>query len=180
MRTSLTLLFALTLAACATQTTTLQGPTALATLEGRSGSTATGSVSFREASDGSVTVTIDISGVAPGTHGFHVHSTGDCSAADATSAGPHFDVGGNPHGAPGTAPHHTGDFGNLTADANGRIQTQFTTRSVTVAPGANSVVGKAVILHANADDLTSQPAGNAGARIACGVANLQVNGSTKP
>jgi Cu-Zn family superoxide dismutase len=149
------------------------GPTAVATLEPRSGSNVNGTVRFSEGADGAVTVAVDLTGATPGVHGFHVHEKGDCSAPDATSAGAHFDVGGHPHGAPDAASRHNGDFGNVTADANGVIRTTFITRGITVSPGETSVVGKAVLLHASPDDLTSQPAGNAGARIACGVANLQ-------
>jgi Cu-Zn family superoxide dismutase len=68
---------------------------------------------------------------------------------------------------------HAGDFGNLTASSSGTIHTDFTTSSITVAPGNRSVVGKAVLLHASPDDLTSQPSGNSGARVACGVAMAQ-------
>ena len=73
------------------------------------------------------------------------------------------------HGAPDAVSHHSGDFGNVTADASGTVRTTFTTHSITVAPGERSVIGHAVILHGNPDDLTSQPSGNAGPRIACGV-----------
>jgi Cu-Zn family superoxide dismutase len=76
------------------------------------------------------------------------------------------------HGAPDAQSHHAGDFGNVTADANGEVHTRFETYSVTVKPGATSVVGHAVVLHGNPDDLVSQPAGNAGPRIACGVVTL--------
>jgi superoxide dismutase, Cu-Zn family len=179
MKYAIPALLVLSVLAAACATTSATQPAAVAALEPRSGSQASGTVRFVEGSDG-VTVIVDITGTTPGEHGFHVHDKGDCSAADATSAGPHYDVGGNPHGGPATPAHHTGDFGNLTADSSGAIRTQFTTRTITVGPGANSVVGKAVILHASADDLTSQPAGNSGARIACGVANLQVNGSNQP
>jgi len=86
------------------------------------------------------------------------------------AAAGHFNPTGAPHGAPDAASHHAGDFGNVTADANGEVHTTFTTHSITINSGATGVVGHAIILHANADDLTSQPSGNAGARIACGVA----------
>lgn len=145
------------------------GPSASAVLEPRSGSSARGMVRFAELADGSVRVTLDATGVPAGNRGFHVHQNGDCSAPDATSAGPHFDSGGNPHGAPGNPPHHSGDFGNVLATSDGLVRRQFTTRAITVSPGPSSVVGRAVIIHGGTDDLTSQPAGDAGARIACGV-----------
>jgi Cu-Zn family superoxide dismutase len=159
-------------AGCATQTSPME-TSAIAILEPRSDSSASGTVRFVESPAG-VTVIVNISGTTPGPHGFHVHEKGDCSAPDATTAGPHFDVGGHPHGSPSAPAQHSGDFGNLTADASGQIRTQFVTRQVTVSPSPNSVVGRAVILHASADDLTSQPAGNSGARIACGLANIEV------
>lgn len=145
------------------------GPSASAVLEPRSNSSARGMVRFSELADGSVRVTLDATGVPAGNRGFHVHEIGDCSAPDATSAGPHFDAGNNPHGAPGNTPHHSGDFGNVLATSGGLVRHEFTTRAITVSPGPASVIGRAVIIHGGTDDLTSQPAGDAGPRIACGV-----------
>ena len=85
----------------------------------------------------------------------------------------HFNPTTEAHGAPTTPPHHAGDFGNVTANDAGEVHTRFTTRSVTVDSGPNSAVGRAFILHAAPDDLVTQPTGNAGARIACGVVTLQ-------
>ena len=164
---------AILVSGCATSKSTTTGPMAVASLEARSGSTATGTVRFAEAADGQVTVSLDLMNVPAGTHGFHVHEKGDCSAPDASSAGGHFAPMGNPHGAPTAAQHHAGDFGNVTAGADGRVTTSFVTRSVTVSPGPTSIIGKSVILHEKADDLVTQPSGNAGARLACGVINLQ-------
>lgn len=157
----------LMLGACATMR-----PTATATLMPTSGSTAQGTVRFVQLADGAVEVSVDLTGVPPGTHGFHVHDKGDCGD-NGNAAGGHFNPTGTPHGAPQADPHHAGDFGNVIADASGVVRTTFTTRSVTVEPGANSAVGHAVILHANADDLTTQPTGNAGGRIACGVVGMK-------
>ena len=152
------------LAGCAS----MSGPQASATLSPISGSTAQGTVTFAQLGDGSVRVTVDLTGVPPGVHGFHVHDKGDCGD-NGNAAGGHFNPSSTDHGAPGATLHHAGDFGNVTADASGNVRTHFTTRSVTVEAGANSAVGHAVILHANPDDLTTQPTGNAGGRIACGV-----------
>ncbi|MHB0972508.1 MAG: superoxide dismutase family protein [Thermoanaerobaculia bacterium] len=150
---------------------TITPPAANALMEARSGSKVTGSVGFTELSDGSVRVTVSMDNVEPGTHGFHVHEKGDCSAPDATSAGGHFNPTSHEHGA--HAPEsHAGDFGNLTADANGQIRNEFLTRSITLSPGATSAIGRAVVLHASADDLKTQPTGNSGGRIACGVITL--------
>jgi len=154
----------LVLGACATT----MRPTAMATLAPTSGSTASGTVTFTEMSDGSVEVKVSLTGVPPGTHGFHVHDKGDCGD-NGNAAGGHFNPTGMAHGSPDAAAHHAGDFGNVDADASGNVNVTKTLHGITVSAGANSVVGHAVILHANADDLTTQPTGNAGARIACGV-----------
>lgn len=158
--------------ACATASDTVEGPRAVATLEGRSGSNASGIVTFTELADGSVQIRADLTNVPPGLHGFHVHETGDCSAPDASSAGGHFNPGNDPHAGPDAARSHAGDLGNVQASSSGRASTEMVTSGLTVAPGARSVVGKAVVLHADADDLQSQPSGDAGARIACGVVSL--------
>lgn len=157
--------------ACATATDTDE-MRAVATLEGRSGSSATGIVTFTERADGTVHIRADFTNVPPGPHGFHVHEVGDCSAADASSAGGHFNPGGAPHAGPDAAQHHAGDLGNITATAAGSASAETVSTQLTVSPGPRSVVGRAVVLHADADDLQSQPSGAAGARIACGVANL--------
>lgn len=156
------------LAACASSK---KGPMASAVVTPISGSTATGTVHFQELNDGSVDVTADLTKVPPGVHGFHVHDKGDCSD-NGNAAGGHFNPMNMPHAAPDAQSHHAGDFGNVTADANGEVHTKFNTTSLTVHQGMNSVVGHAVILHANADDLTTQPSGNAGPRIGCGVVTL--------
>ncbi|MBX3726159.1 MAG: superoxide dismutase family protein [Xanthomonadales bacterium] len=108
---------------------------------------------------------------ANGEHGFHVHAVGDCSAADASSAGDHFNPGNHNHGNPRTsAPNHAGDMPNLRADARGTATFAFRITGVTLGDGGDAdVLGKAIVVHADADDYSSQPAGNAGARIACGV-----------
>lgn len=148
------------------------GPSASATLSSTSGSTATGTVKLKQLGDGSVRVTVDLTGVPPGVHGFHFHDKGDCGD-NGNAAGGHFNPSATAHGAPAVDPHHAGDFGNVTADAQGRVHAEFTTHSVTVADGPNSAIGHAVILHANPDDLVTQPTGNAGARIACGIVQAQ-------
>jgi Cu-Zn family superoxide dismutase len=148
------------------------GPSAVATLSPTTGQTAAGTVQLTQMADGSVEVQVDLTGVAPGVHGFHVHDKGDCGD-DGNAAGGHFNPGVSPHGAPSTPAHHAGDFGNVSANDAGEVHTRFTTRSVTLETGPNSAVGHAIILHANPDDLTTQPTGNAGGRIACGVVTLR-------
>jgi Cu-Zn family superoxide dismutase len=103
-------------------------------------------------------------------HAIHVHERGDCSAADASSAGAHFNPTGAPHGRAGAGPHHAGDMDNLVANAEGVAQVDIHLRGVTLGGGApNDIAGRALIVHAAPDDYASQPAGNAGARVACGV-----------
>ena len=150
-------------------------PMAMTMLAPTAGSNAQGMVHFHQLADGSVEVKADLTGVPPGTHGFHLHDKGACGD-NGNAAGGHFNPTGAPHGAPDAAAHHAGDFGNVTADAKGEVHTTFTTRSITVTEGPVSVANHAVILHANADDLTTQPTGNAGARIACGVVELMAGG----
>ena len=145
------------------------GPMAMAMLSPTTNQTARGMVHFTELGDGAVRVDVDLTNVPPGTHGFHVHEKGDCGN-DAQNAGGHFNPLMMPHGGPDADAHHAGDFGNVTADAAGNVKMSFTTHSITVGDGPKSVVGHAIVLHGNADDLKSQPAGNAGPRIACGVA----------
>lgn len=154
---------------CASMAT---GPSATAVLAPTSGSTAAGTVTFKELADGSVRVAVSLTGVPEGVHGFHIHDKGDCGD-NGNAAGGHFNPHGTAHGAPAAEARHAGDFGNLTADPQGRIRAEFTTRSITVSPGTASAVGRGVILHANPDDLQTQPTGNAGGRIACGVVTLQ-------
>ncbi len=127
-----------------------------------------GTVTFTEQGS-TVTVEARLTGVGAGEHGFHVHEKGDCSAPDFTSAGGHFNPTGAAHGAPSDAAHHAGDFGNITIAADGTGSLALSSSMVTVTSGPNSVVGKAVIVHEKADDLKTQPTGDAGGRIGCGV-----------
>ncbi len=145
---------------------------AVAKLAATKGSTTTGTATFKSAGKDGVRVTVEVMGVEPGSvHGLHVHEKGDCSAPDATSAGPHFSLPGQQHGSHQGEAHHAGDLGNITADKAGKARASLTVPAskLTVGPGPLSVVGRAVVVHAGPDDLKSQPAGNSGARIACGV-----------
>lgn len=111
-----------------------------------------------------------VTGLEPGAHGFHIHANGDCSAPDASSAGDHFEPADDPHGSPEDLPdsHHIGDLGNITAGENGEAEVNVTDTEIELT-GPNSVIGKAFIVHAGQDDFETQPSGNAGARIGCGV-----------
>jgi Cu-Zn family superoxide dismutase len=161
-------LFSVALLLVASCASMAKGPSASATLAPTSGSSAAGTVNLVELADGSVQVTVNLTGVPPGVHGFHIHEKGDCGD-NGNAAGGHFNPTAMAHGAPNADPHHAGDWGNVTADASGYVKAKFTTRSITVTAGPNCAVGHAIILHGNPDDLTTQPTGNAGPRIACGV-----------
>lgn len=152
-----------------------RGPMAMASINPSEGNAAKGMVHFQEQGDGSVEVVADLTNVPPGVHGFHIHENGDCGN-NGQAAGGHFNPMAHPHGAPDAQSHHAGDFGNVTADEKGEVHTRFMTHSITVKDGANSVVRRAVVLHANPDDLVTQPTGNAGGRIACGVVTLMMAG----
>jgi Cu-Zn family superoxide dismutase len=139
-------------------------------LQPTEGNTAMGNLELRVEND-AVRISGRLSGLAPDTdHGFHVHETGDCSAPDASSAGPHFNPASQPHGNPETGPHHAGDIPNQRSDASGNADVNVLVRGIELGTGgATDVVGRALIVHAKADDYTSQPSGDSGARIACGV-----------
>jgi len=163
---SISLLVLFALAACASHKT---GAMAMADLQPTATTGPTGMVHFTDQSDGSTEVTVDITGLAPhSVHGFHVHQNPSC-ADMGNAAGGHFNPTSAPHAAPSAVSHHAGDFGNVAADDKGEVHMHFTTNSVTAHAGPISVLGHSVVLHANPDDLMTQPTGNAGARIACGV-----------
>ena len=143
-------------------------PTASATLMAREGGTVAGEVTFTEIDSG-VLITAHITGAPPGTHGFHIHDVGDCSSADFKSAGGHFNPTGMPHAGPADMERHAGDLGNVEVGEDGTAHHEAASKMITVSEGPNSVVGRGVILHEDADDLVSQPTGAAGARLACGV-----------
>lgn len=143
---------------------------AVAQLESRSGSAVTGTAHFTQTAGG-VELKIEVSGASEGKRGLHLHETGDCSAPDATSAGPHWNPAGESHGDLHAASHHAGDLGNISIDAEGKGQVTVTNPSWSIGPveGKHDVLGRAVVVHGAEDDLQSQPAGNAGPRQACGV-----------
>ncbi len=128
-----------------------------------------GTVTFTDLGNGQVKVVADITGFEPNsTHGFHVHEKGDLSAADLSSAGGHYNPDTHIHGGPATSPVHAGDLGNIAADASGNAHYEIEVNNISIG-GKNDIVGKSVIIHAKPDDLKSQPAGNAGGRVAGGV-----------
>ena len=142
-------------------------PSVRAKLAPTQGNTANGTVKFTQKGN-KVLVEAEIAGLTPGLHGFHIHEKGDCSAADGTSAGGHFNPTRQPHGDPNGHAHHIGDLPMLYADTDGRAKLHVELDWLALQ-GAESIVGKAVIIHAKLDDFTTQPTGNSGARVACGV-----------
>ncbi len=140
----------------------------IAVLHPTAGNKVSGTVTFTPVTDG-VQVQAEITGLTPGKHGFHVHEFGDCSAADGSSAGGHFNPTNKPHAAPNAAQRHVGDMGNIEADASGQAKLDYVDHHMSLSNDETSVIGRAVIVHAKADDLKSQPSGDAGARVACGV-----------
>ena len=179
MRHQFAVAAALLMAACAGMSEG-SGPSAGTTLKPTQGNKAAGTVTFRQEGD-KVRVVASVSGLTPGLHGFHVHTRGDCSAPDAMSAGGHFNPHGNHHGDVQAADRHAGDLGNLVAGPDGNARADLLVAGLTVEPGAdNSVVDKAVVVHAGPDDLKSQPAGNSGPRVACGVIAAQAPVKSAP
>lgn len=141
---------------------------AAAQLEPKSGSQVTGTVTFTKVGD-EIQVVADIQNLKPGKHGFHIHEKGDCSAADAASAGAHFNPTQKHHGGPMTPDHHSGDLGNVEADASGKAHLDW--KGKLSLSGNDSIIGRSAVVHEKEDDLKTDPSGNSGARIACGVIN---------
>jgi len=140
---------------------------AIAVLHPTKGSMVEGTVTFTRSGD-EIKIVADVTGLTPGKHGFHIHEFGDCSSPDGISAGGHFNPTNNPHAGHDAAQRHEGDLGNLEADGSGKAHLELTDTMMTMS-GQNSIIGRGVIVHEKEDDLKSQPVGNAGGRIACGV-----------
>ena len=145
------------------------GEKASATLDSRSGSNVKGTVNFVSRGH-DVLVNAKFSGLKPNAeHGFHVHEKGDCSAPDATSAGGHFNPDTKTHGMPGSGVSHAGDMPNIKSDANGNAVYSARLSGFAINNGSNGILGRAVVVHRDPDDYKSQPAGNSGPRVACGL-----------
>jgi Cu-Zn family superoxide dismutase len=126
-----------------------------------------GTVTFTQTDDG-VVIAGEITGLSPGKHGFHIHEFGDLSSADGMATGAHFNPDMHKHGGPHDAERHAGDFGNIEAGEDGKATIKMTDKVLSMS-GPNSIIGRALIVHAKADDLKTQPSGDAGARIGQGV-----------
>lgn len=146
-----------------------QGPSATAQLEPTMGHEVRGTMQFIQIGD-KVHIRGQVTGLQPHSeHGFHVHENGDCSSGDGKSAGGHFNPHGTQHGMAMGAEHHTGDLPSLRADADGTAKIDVKISGPRVGSGADDIVGRGLIVHEDRDDFTSQPAGDAGARLACAV-----------
>lgn len=142
---------------------------AIAVLHPTEGNKVHGTVTFAKEGD-KVKVVAHVEGLTPGRHGFHIHEWGDCSSKDGSAAGSHFNPASTPHGAPhaAAAERHAGDLGNIEANQEGMAHLEWVDPVMKLS-GAGSIIGRGVIVHAKADDLKTQPTGDAGGRLACGV-----------
>ncbi len=157
-----------------------------------------GLATFGETLEGQVSIGVSVRGLTPGEHGIHLHETGVCDPTGEkpfTSAGGHYNPTGAKHGAPsgatgsiplgtpegvgtpGVMPSHAGDLGNILVDAAGTGQLQITTGQLTLAE-LSDTDGSALVIHADRDDLVTDPAGNSGGRIVCGVIAAPMGGGT--
>lgn len=140
---------------------------AIAILNPTKGNQVTGVVKF-EAVEGGVKITAQVDGLTPGKHGFHIHEFGDCSSPDGASAGGHFNPTHKKHGSPDALERHAGDLGNIYADDKGHGEYERIDHVITLT-GSDTIIGRSIVVHALPDDFTTQPTGNAGGRVACGV-----------
>ncbi len=153
--------------------TEMEGPQitkAVCVLHPTAGNEVSGTVTFTKTDNG-IHVVADLHGLTEGKHGFHVHELGDCTAPDGTSTGGHFNPDGVNHSGHDSETRHVGDLGNITAGADGNASLDLMDNLMTFS-GEHSIIGRGVVVHAGVDDLTSQPSGNAGPRVACGVIGI--------
>lgn len=167
MRTICAVAAAALLAAC--QTVPDEPLRATAQLQPTKGNKTFGEATFEQVGD-KVRVIVFAQGLKPDSeHGFHIHEAGDCSSGDGMSAKGHFNPHGKPHASPTTAERHAGDLPQLKAGKDGRAKIDVTLDIITLRPDPASIIGRGLIIHADPDDFKTQPTGNSGARIACGV-----------
>ncbi|WP_246043189.1 superoxide dismutase family protein [Fodinibius saliphilus] len=143
---------------------------AVAVVHATSDNEVSGTVTFTQEENG-VRVQAELSGLSEGMHGFHIHQYGDCRANDGTSAGGHYNPADNKHAGPDAESRHVGDMGNIEADADGNATINYVDSTIELN-GADSIIGRGVVLHGGADDLESQPSGAAGPRVGCGVIGI--------
>jgi Cu-Zn family superoxide dismutase len=143
---------------------------AVAVLSPTEGNAAAGTVVFTK-SNGGLRVSVSLTGLMPGPHGFHIHEFGDCPARDGSSAGGHFNPAEQKQAGRQEAERHAGDLGNVEAGPDGKVAHEFLDALLRLEE-RTGIAGRSVIVHAQADDLQTQPAGNAGGRMACGVVGI--------
>ena len=156
-----------TTAPAKTTTTTPAVKSATAKLNPTEGNEVTGTVTFT-ATSGGIRIVADITGLTPGRHGFHIHEKGDCGGKGAENAGGHFNPTNQRHGSPDNFARHVGDLGNVHANEHGHARYERIDSAITFE-GANNIIGRSIVVHAGEDDFHTQPTGNSGARVACGV-----------
>ena len=157
------------LGACSNGPTVYKDPSAIAVLSSTQNSSVHGVATFVR-SGGVAVVNLNLAGFKPNNvHGLHIHDSGDCTARDGSSAGGHFNPASSQHGGVSGSARHMGDLGNITADANGEVLETFNVSDIAFGTGTDSIVGRGLVIHADRDDMKSQPAGNSGARVACGL-----------
>lgn len=137
------------------------------------GQSVRGNVSFTpEGETGEMLVAVQLTGLTPGMHGFHIHANGSCAADDGSSAGGHLNPYNTQHGGPGATQHHVGDLGNVMANGEGVVNANLRVSGLAFS-GPASILQKAVIVHAGEDDLATDPSGDSGDRVSCGVIRQQ-------
>jgi Cu-Zn family superoxide dismutase len=145
------------------------GPSAKADLQATKGSKASGTATFTQMGD-KVRLVADVSGLNAGQeHGFHIHEAGDCSSGDGMSTKGHYNPLNKSHAHYSTPERHAGDMPAIKADSTGKAHIDTMLDVITVNPGPTSIIGRGLIVHAGSDDYKTQPTGNAGARVACGI-----------
>ncbi|CAF3843574.1 unnamed protein product [Rotaria sp. Silwood1] len=152
------------------QTLVKRSVTAIAVISGNTSSGITGVIRFTRLKKG-IRITGELYGLTPGKHGFHIHEKGLCEAPDFSTAGGHFNPEAMKHGSMHSETRHTGDFGNIVADDYGVAKFSFIDYSISFK-GKNSVIGRSAMIHDKEDDLKTDPSGNSGNRIGCGVIQL--------
>jgi Cu-Zn family superoxide dismutase len=147
------------------------GQRAVATINGKSGTSVTGTATFTQTGDNKVRMVLNIDKAPQGVHGIHLHQNGNCDAPDASSAGPHWNPTKQPHGNREAGNHHMGDLPNLTVGADGRGRAEMEVEGWTIGGSdtTTNIVNHAIVIHAKADDYKTQPSGDSGDRIGCGV-----------
>lgn len=135
------------------------------------GSRVFGKVTFEPAKEGGVQISALLYNLAPGEHGFHIHQYGDCSSADGSAAGGHFNPGDMSHASPSDDNRHVGDIGNVIANQSGIAILKYRDPHMKLM-GVKGIIGRSLVIHEKEDDLKTQPSGNSGGRVGCGVIGI--------